>query len=108
MRLGGLTVTESYNLSHEGAEAMNLMLQFHHAGGKPTLEQVYELFGLAAGDLDEGYGVVATDPNAGVYVMLIRPHAIEKARTRLAQRPKHPLEGIFGNPRIEPTGPRSE
>jgi hypothetical protein len=88
---------------------MNMMLQFHHAGGKPTLEQVYELFGLATGDLDEDYGVVATDPNAGMYVVLIRPHAVENARTRLAQRAQHPQEGIFGNPRIEPTKPaRSE
>jgi len=84
---------------------MNLMLQFHHAGGKPTLEQVRELFGLAAGDLDQGYGVVATDPNAGVYVVLITPDAVKKAHMRLEQRPKHPREGIFGNPRIEPTGP---
>jgi hypothetical protein len=81
------------------------MLQFHHAGGKPALEQVLELFGLTAGDLDEGYGVAATDPNAGVYVVLIRPDAVQKAQARLAQRPKHPLEGIFSNPRIEPTGP---
>jgi hypothetical protein len=81
------------------------MLRFHHARGKPALEQVLELFGLAAGDLDEGYGVAATDPNAGVYVVLIRPDAVQKAQARMAKRPKHPLEGIFGNPRIEPTKP---
>jgi hypothetical protein len=60
------------------------MLQFRHAGGKPTLEQVRELFGLASGDVDQKYGVVTTDPRAGLYVVLIKPEAEEKARATLA------------------------
>ena len=83
----------------------HLMLQFHHEGGRPSLEQVREEFGLTPGDLDESFGVTPTDPNAGVYVVLVTPEGAEKARARLAGRPHHPLEGVFGNPRIEPTGP---
>lgn len=83
----------------------DLMLQFHHAGGKPTLEQARELFGLEAGDVDESYGVAATDPANGIYVVLVKPEADAKVRSSLAKRPAHSKEGLFGNPRIEPTGP---
>jgi hypothetical protein len=86
---------------------MHLMLQFHHAGAKPSLEQVRELFGLDAGDVDEEYGVVTTDPNAPTYVVLIRREAADKAQARLQERPPNPREGVFGNPRIEPMAPES-
>ncbi len=83
----------------------DMMLQFHHDGGKPTLEKGWELFGLAPEDVDQDYGVTTTDPRAGLYVILIKPGAEEKVRVKLAQRAHHPAEGIFGNPRVEPTAP---
>ncbi len=88
------------------AKMADMMLQFQYDGGKPTLEKVRELFGLAAEEVDQGYGVTTTDPRAGMYVVLIKPCAEEKVRAKLAERAKkHPAEGIFGNPRVEPTGP---
>lgn len=83
----------------------DMMLQFQYAGGKPTLEKGRELFGLAAEEVDQDYGVTTTDPRAGLYVILIKPGAEKKVRAKLAQRPKHPAEGIFGNPRVEATRP---
>lgn len=87
----------------------DMMLQFQYAGDKPTLQKARELFGLAAEEVDQDYGVTTTDPQAGLYVILIKPGAEEKVRTKLAQRAKHPAEGIFGNPRVEGTrSPKSE
>jgi Glu-tRNA(Gln) amidotransferase subunit E-like FAD-binding protein len=78
-----------------------MILQFHHEGRKPALEEVRALFGLEAAEVDESYGVVGTDPAKGIYVVLVKPSAIEKVRERLAKRPKHPAEGLFANTRID-------
>ena len=83
----------------------DMMLQFQYDGDKPTIEKGRELFGLAIEDVDQDYGVITTDPRAGLYVILIKPSAEEKVRAKLAQRAKHPAEGIFGNPRVETTRP---
>lgn len=83
----------------------DLMLQVHHEGGPPTLAQVRSRFGLAAGDVDEGYGVVPTDRTAGLYVVLIKPETASKVEAALSRERRHPAEGIFGNPRIEPMDP---
>ena len=81
------------------------MLQFHHEGGRPELDEARRIFGLDSADVDEAYGVVPTVPSEGIYVMLVKPEALDKVRASLATRPKHPAEGLFGNPRVEATGP---
>lgn len=86
----------------------NLMLQFHHTGEKPTLEQARALFELDADDVDEEYGVVATDRSAGLYVILVKPEVVPKAEDALARRTRHPAEGIFGNPPVESMDRRGE
>jgi hypothetical protein len=83
----------------------DMMLQFHHEGGKPRLEQARALFDLAEEEVDTTYGVATTDPVAGLYVILVKPEAEAKVRTRLGQRPKRSAEGLYGNPRVEPMGP---
>ncbi|MGH9178048.1 MAG: hypothetical protein ACRD0N_05785 [Acidimicrobiales bacterium] len=83
----------------------DLMLQFRQEGQRPTLDEVRQMFGLEPGEVDEAYGVVPTDPSEGVYVVLVRPEAAEKVQGRLAARPPHPVEGLFGNPRVEATSP---
>ena len=84
------------------------MLQFHHPGGPPPLPAVLAAFDLGLGDVDEGFGVVATDPQAGLFVIQVEDRALEKVRTALAQRPPHPAEGLFGDPHVEPFGPRAD
>jgi len=83
----------------------DLMLQFHHPGGKPSVAEARALFELSAADVDENYGVTATDPANGIYVILVKPEAAQKAQSALAKRQPHSKEGLFGNPRVEPTGP---
>jgi hypothetical protein len=83
----------------------DMMLQFHHEGAKPSLQQVRALFDLTEQEVDTTYGVATTDPVAGLYVILVKPEAEAKVRARLEQRSKHSAEGLYGNPRVEPMGP---
>ena len=81
------------------------MLQFHHPGGVPALDTALTMFGLSYGDVDRDYGVVPTNPLEGLYVILVKDHALAKVEAALKSREKHAAEGLFGNPRIEPMGP---
>ena len=82
----------------------DLMFQFHHPGATPpSIEEVRQEWRLSPSDLDAGYGVVAVDPQSGLYVVLVRPEAAERLRQELAARgPQDPAVGLFGNPRVEP------
>jgi hypothetical protein len=79
------------------------MVQFRHRGGAPSLDEVRRLFGLAPDELDPAFGVIATDPDDGLYAVLIADTAIPRVSAALAARPADPAEGVFANPRIEPT-----
>ena len=81
---------------------MASLLQFHHPGAPPSLADVLAIFGLDPDDVDAEFGVVATDPQAGIFTVRIEDHALDKARVALTARPRHPAEGLFGDPRIEP------
>lgn len=81
------------------------MLQFHHPGDPPSLDEVRLAFGLDEADVDAEYGVVATDPADGLYVVRVADVARASIDAALGRRPKHPAEGLFGDPRVEPMGP---
>lgn len=83
----------------------DLMLQFHHEGARPGLDEVRGMFHLDPADVDADYGVVPTDPSQHLYVVRVREQAASRVRAALAARPEHPAEGLFGDPRIEATGP---
>lgn len=80
-----------------------LMMQFRHVGAPPTLAEVGEMFGLVPGELDPSFGVVATDPGASLFTVLVEEAAHDRVRQRLASRPLHPGEGLFANVEIAPT-----
>ena len=79
------------------------MLQFRHAGGAPSVGKAASLFDLRPDEIDRDFGVIATDPSAGLYTILIDAAAIQRANARLAARKGGAEEGIFSNPHIEPT-----
>ncbi|MDX1998048.1 MAG: hypothetical protein SF066_10050 [Thermoanaerobaculia bacterium] len=83
----------------------SLMLQFRHRGPTPGVDEVRRLFDLKEAELDPDFGIIATDPGAGLYTVLVAESASERVSAVLATRPPDPAEGLFGNPRIEPVGP---
>ena len=64
-----------------------------------TLPAVLGLLGLAPDEVDPGFGVVPIDPAEHLYTILVD----EAAAARIADTP--PVEGVFGNPRIEGFSP---
>jgi hypothetical protein len=87
---------------------MASLLQFHHPGAAPDLAAVLAVFGLDRIDVDADFGVVATDPADGLFVIRVEDRALDKVRSALARRPRHPAEGVFGDPRVEPLGPPAD
>ncbi|HET9558666.1 MAG TPA: hypothetical protein VFS70_16115 [Actinomycetota bacterium] len=67
-----------------------------------SLDQVRELLGLAADEVDPAFGVVNISPAEHLYTMLVD----QEAADRIADAPQ--VEGVFSNPRIEPFGPPDE
>lgn len=82
----------------------SLMFQFRHRGDPPTLDSVRSAYGLVGGDVDEAFGVVATDQAEGLYVVLLTPLAARQVEAALARSPRDPAVGVFSNPRVEPMG----
>lgn len=82
-----------------------MMVQFRHDGPAPSLAEAARLLGVEASKLDPEFGVVATDPDAGLYTVLVDPEVADAVRKRLAERGAGEAEGVFSNPRIEPFGP---
>jgi hypothetical protein len=66
---------------------------------RATLPEVRRLLGLADDEVDPGFGVVNIDPAGHRYTILVD----EAAAARVRDAPA--VEGVFGNPRIDPYGP---
>ena len=67
-----------------------------------SLPEVRGLLGLAPDEVDPAFGVVNISPAEHLYTILVD----EAAAARIAGAPA--VEGVFGNPRIEPYGPPEE
>jgi len=67
-----------------------------------SLPEVRRLLGLAEDEVDPAFGVVNISPAEHLYTILVD----EAAAARIAGAPA--VEGVFGNPRIEPYGPPEE
>ena len=79
-----------------------VMVTIRAPEGPPSLAAVRERYGLADGDLDERFGVVAVDPADHAYTVLVE----QSAAARIQPGQGWDVEGPFANPRIEPFGPR--
>ncbi|HEU4897304.1 MAG TPA: hypothetical protein VFX88_06990 [Actinomycetota bacterium] len=64
-----------------------------------NLEEVRRLLGLSPEEVDPAFGVVNISPAEHLYTILVD----EAAAARVANA--DPVEGVYGNPRIEPFGP---
>jgi hypothetical protein len=67
-----------------------------------NLDAVRQLLGLTAEEVDPAFGVVNISPAEHLYTILVD----EAAAHRVADA--EPVEGVYGNPRIEPFGPPEE
>jgi hypothetical protein len=85
-----------------------MMVQFRHAGPHPSLAEVARMLGIGADKLDGVFGVIATDPDAGLYTVLVDSEVAAAVSQRLAERGDDKAEGVFSNPRVEPFGPPEE
>lgn len=66
---------------------------------RASLAEVGRLLGLAADELDSGFGLVNISPAEHLYTILVE----EAAAARVQDAAE--VEGVFGNPRIDPFGP---
>jgi len=64
-----------------------------------TVDAVMRKLGLRRGELDEEFGVVAIDPDANLFTILVEEGAVDKLRGQQGVR------GPYANPKIEPFGP---
>ena len=64
-----------------------------------SLAEVRRLLDLGEGEIDTGFGVVNISPGEHLYTVLVDEAAA--ARVQGAEQ----VEGVYGNPRIEPFGP---
>ena len=86
-----------------------------HPGPRPTLDEVRRTLGLAAHEVDAGYGLHLVDPDAGQYALKISPDAVARVRGRATSRdacvdggappPNGGLRGPYSDDVIEPFGP---
>jgi len=80
-----------------------VMLQFRFKGTEPSIEEAAELFGLMSHEIDKEFGVIATDPDVGLYTVLIDASAAKKAQSVLDERNAMGDEGVFSNPKVGAT-----
>jgi hypothetical protein len=83
----------------------NVMVQFQYTGSAPTVEDVARKFDIRADLIDSEFGVIATDPQAGLYTILVDQAVAEKLDRDLKQEDRDEATGSFANPKIEPFGP---
>jgi hypothetical protein len=74
---------------------MTLRLDPEHA----SLGDVRRLLDLGKGEVDAGFGVVNISPSEHLYTILVDQAAAARVEGADA------VEGVYGNPRIEPFGP---
>ena len=84
-----------------------VMFQFRHKDGHPALDQIRQKFGLTEEEVDSDSGVVQSDREKGLYVVMVEESAQSKIRQKLKDtgEDSDPAVGVFSNPRIDTFGP---
>jgi hypothetical protein len=89
-------------------QSPTMMVQLHLPGGQPSLAEAAAALGLAAAELDAEFGVIATDPDRGLYAVRVAADAAARAEQALNARGVGGAEGLFSDPPIESAGPDDE
>jgi hypothetical protein len=66
---------------------------------RASLDEVRRLLDLSEDEVDAGFGVVNISPREQLYTILVDQAAAARVQGADA------VEGVYGNPRIEPFGP---
>jgi len=77
------------------------MITLTWADSVPTIREVRSRFGLAAGEIDEQFGIVEIDPDAKSYTILVDSSAAKRVSGAFEKQ----VQGPFANTRIAPFGP---
>jgi hypothetical protein len=64
-----------------------------------SLDEVRRLLGLSEAEVDAGFGVVNISPREHLYTILVDEAAAARVQDADA------VEGVYGNPRVEPFDP---
>jgi hypothetical protein len=80
--------------------AATMLMTVHGTDGPPTLAEAAEELGIVVDDLDSRFGVVATDPEKGLYTVQLR-----EGRQPPKWDESKPYQGPYSNPKIAPFGP---
>jgi hypothetical protein len=64
----------------------------------PSLDAAAQQLGVRTEDIDRDYGVVAVDPERGLYAVMVRADRLPP------EKPADSYRGPFANPKIEPFG----
>ena len=83
--------------------ADHMLVQIHLAPGQSALHDAAAKLGVPVSALDSAYGVVPTDPAAGLFAVMVDKAHSRRAANKLGMAPDD--EGIFANPPIAPFGP---
>jgi len=78
-----------------------VMMTIQSSGKAPTVQSVKERYGLTDDEIDPQFGVVAVDPDAELYTVLVE----DQAAPKLGSQADWSVKGPYSNPRIEPFGP---
>jgi hypothetical protein len=79
----------------------HVLMQVRLAVARPSLADAAKRLGVPLEALDAAYGLVPTDPEAGLYAVMVEPTAAASAAIADASD----AEGAFADVRIEPFGP---
>jgi hypothetical protein len=85
-----------------------VMLRFKHEGPAPSLDDVRRFFNLEVHEIDLEYPLQPDPETEGIYTVRVDAAVSERVEAVLDARPRHPLEGIQADVRLEPFGPPEE
>ncbi len=79
------------------------MFQFRHTGPQPTVPEIARHYDLGPDEIDSAYGVVPTDSQDHLYVVLVAPTGFDRLRRRLRDLGLEgdPAVGLFADPPAE-------